>query len=243
MRARVGDAPSTMRRAEREARQPVSAITPSEWRSSRSRSTEGCLASRLCPPSSRPRAGRPRPPRRPHPGLRPRASLLRGPEERHRRAGPRQRGDRPLRARARAARSSATGDVHYLRREDYHHHTALLCVQTKSTLADAEADVRHQRVLPEVQRGDGGVVRRLARGAATTLEIAERCDVELELGKQLIPRYPTPDGEPEERLPARAGRGGPARALRRPAARPRRVERARRRSSASSSGWASPPTS
>src|SRR5262249_42882407 len=29
-----------------------------------------------------------------------------------------------------------TGDVHYLRREDYHHHTALLCVQTKSTLAE-----------------------------------------------------------------------------------------------------------
>ena len=29
----------------------------------------------------------------------------------------------------------ATADVHYLRREDYHHHAALLCVQTKSTLA------------------------------------------------------------------------------------------------------------
>src|SRR5207302_6611465 len=29
-----------------------------------------------------------------------------------------------------------TGDVHYLRREDYHHHAALLCVQTKSTLSD-----------------------------------------------------------------------------------------------------------
>ena len=28
-----------------------------------------------------------------------------------------------------------TGDVHYLRREDYDHHTALLCVQTKSTIA------------------------------------------------------------------------------------------------------------
>ena len=27
-----------------------------------------------------------------------------------------------------------TADVHYLRREDYQHHTALLCVQTKSTL-------------------------------------------------------------------------------------------------------------
>ena len=29
-----------------------------------------------------------------------------------------------------------TGDVHYLRREDYDHHTALLCVQTKSTIAE-----------------------------------------------------------------------------------------------------------
>ena len=28
-----------------------------------------------------------------------------------------------------------TADVHYLRREDFHHHAALLCVQTKSTLA------------------------------------------------------------------------------------------------------------
>src|SRR5665213_2034760 len=29
-----------------------------------------------------------------------------------------------------------TGDVHYMRREDYHHHAALLCVQTKSTLSE-----------------------------------------------------------------------------------------------------------
>ena len=29
----------------------------------------------------------------------------------------------------------ATGDVHYLRREDYDNHKALLCVQTKSTLS------------------------------------------------------------------------------------------------------------
>ena len=32
---------------------------------------------------------------------------------------------------------------------------------------------------------------------ATTLEIAERCQVELELGKILIPRFPAPDGEAE----------------------------------------------
>ncbi|MEA2349433.1 MAG: polymerase subunit alpha, partial [Thermoleophilaceae bacterium] len=32
---------------------------------------------------------------------------------------------------------------------------------------------------------------------ASTLEIAERCDATIELGKQLIPRYPTPDGREE----------------------------------------------
>src|SRR3989440_1103743 len=32
---------------------------------------------------------------------------------------------------------------------------------------------------------------------ASTLEIAERCDATVELGKMLIPRYPTPDGEDE----------------------------------------------
>ena len=37
----------------------------------------------------------------------------------------------------------ATADVHYLRKEDYHHHAALLCVQTKSTLAAAEDVLRH----------------------------------------------------------------------------------------------------
>ena len=32
---------------------------------------------------------------------------------------------------------------------------------------------------------------------AATLEIAERCSVDIELGKMLIPRFPTPDGAPE----------------------------------------------
>src|SRR6476469_8109352 len=35
-----------------------------------------------------------------------------------------------------------TADVHYLRREDFHHHAALLCVQTKSTLAAPKMSLR-----------------------------------------------------------------------------------------------------
>ena len=43
---------------------------------------------------------------------------------------------------------------------------------------------------------------------ASTTEIAERCDVEIELGKLLLPRYPTPDGsEPQEMLRGIAGEG------------------------------------
>ena len=40
---------------------------------------------------------------------------------------------------------------------------------------------------------------------ATTLEIAERCEVEIELGKMLIPRFPAPEGEARGGLPAPAG--------------------------------------
>src|SRR5439155_18267643 len=43
---------------------------------------------------------------------------------------------------------------------------------------------------------------------ASTLEIAERCDATIELGKQLIPSYPTPDGRDEaEYLRERAFEG------------------------------------
>ena len=56
------------------------------------------------------------------------------------------------RARDRAGRLVGTGDVHYLRREDYDHHTALLCVQTKSTLAAPKMTLRDERVLPQRQR-------------------------------------------------------------------------------------------
>ena len=39
----------------------------------------------------------------------------------------------------------------------------------------------------------------------TSVEIAERCHVEMELGKMLIPRFETPDGEPEADYLRRAG--------------------------------------
>ncbi len=90
-----------------------------------------------------------------------------------------------------------TGDVHYLRKEDYHHHTALLCVQTKSTLAEPKMTFDTNEFYLKSNDEMAGAFAEWPEALATTLEIAERCDVEIELGKQLIPRYPTPSGEDE----------------------------------------------
>jgi DNA polymerase III subunit alpha len=90
-----------------------------------------------------------------------------------------------------------TGDVHYLGREDYHHHAALLCVQTKSTLSQPKISFETNEFYLRSGEEMAQAFSEWPEAIATTIEIADRCDVELELGRQLIPRYPTPDGVSE----------------------------------------------
>jgi DNA polymerase-3 subunit alpha len=90
-----------------------------------------------------------------------------------------------------------TGDVHYLTREDYEHHTALLCVQTKSTLAAPKLTFETNEFYLRDSEQMTAAFAAWPEAIASTLEIAERCSVELELGKQLIPRFQTPDGASE----------------------------------------------
>ena len=101
-----------------------------------------------------------------------------------------------------------TGDVHYLGREDYEHHTALLCVQTKSTIAAPKLTFDTNEFYLRDSEEMARAFAEWPEAIASTLEIAERCSVEIELGKQLIPRYPTPDGSDErEFLRARVQEG------------------------------------
>ncbi len=118
----------------------------------------------------------------------------------------------------------ATGDVHYLRREDYRNHSALLCVQTKSTLAQPKLSFETNEFYLRSNEEMAGAFAQWPEALHSTLEIAERCDVELELGRQLIPRYPTPDGlseheylraQVQEGLRDRYGDPPPAEALER----------------------------
>jgi len=87
-----------------------------------------------------------------------------------------------------------TADVHYLRREDYDNHAALLCVQTKSTLEAPKMTFDTNEFYLRSSEEMADKFSEWPEALASTLEIASRCDVEIELGRQLIPRFECPSG-------------------------------------------------
>ncbi len=89
----------------------------------------------------------------------------------------------------------ATGDVHYLRHEDARAHEALLCIQSGDSLKNPkhwkfDTDHFYFKSPDEMAADFPGHEDALRR----TLEVAERCNVEIELGRILLPKYPVPDG-------------------------------------------------
>src|SRR5438093_10862588 len=89
----------------------------------------------------------------------------------------------------------ATGDVHYLKHEDARAHEALLCIQSGDSLKNPsrwkfDTDQFYFKSPQEMALDFPGYEHALRR----TLEVAERCNVEVELGRILLPKYPTPEG-------------------------------------------------
>jgi len=89
----------------------------------------------------------------------------------------------------------ATGDVHYLRHEDARAHEALLCIQSGDSLRNPnrwrfETDQFYFKTPEEMAADFPGRDDALR----STLEVAERCHVEIELGRILLPRFDTPEG-------------------------------------------------
>jgi len=94
-----------------------------------------------------------------------------------------------------------TADVHYLRREDFDNHAALLCVQTKSTLEMPKMSFDTNEFYIKSSEEMHESFAEWPDAVPTSLEIAERCSLDIELGSLLLPRYPTEDGsEPEQML-------------------------------------------
>jgi DNA polymerase-3 subunit alpha len=102
----------------------------------------------------------------------------------------------------------ATADVHYLTREDFDNHAALLCVQTKSTLAAPKMSFDTNEFYIKTSEEMHEAFAEWPEAVPNSLEIAERCSLNIELGSLLLPRYPTETGEePEVMLRRIAGEG------------------------------------
>src|SRR5262249_17811029 len=87
----------------------------------------------------------------------------------------------------------ATNDCHYLRRADAAAHDALLCIQTGKVLSDAdrlkyETDQIYFKSDQEMKKLFGWA----PESVENSLRVAEVCNLELELGKLPLPRFPLP---------------------------------------------------
>jgi len=96
----------------------------------------------------------------------------------------------------------ATNDVHYLEKEDNRFHDVLLCIQTGSMINDTE---RLKFSTQEYYFKDASEMRDLfpdqPQAIENTLKIADRCNMELDLGMNLIPAYSVPHNmTPEQYL-------------------------------------------
>ncbi len=96
-------------------------------------------------------------------------------------------------ARAIGAPLVATNDSHYCRREDAVAQDALLCVQTGATIDDPkrfkfEGEEHYLKSAAEMRH----LFAELPEACDNTLWIAERANVEIELGKPTLPEFPVP---------------------------------------------------
>jgi DNA polymerase III subunit alpha len=93
----------------------------------------------------------------------------------------------------------ATNDLHYTFNEDARSHEALLCVQSGSTLADPKRfkfdnDEFYLKTPAQMRE----LFKEIPESCDNTLLIAERCNVTLREGENLLPRFEVPVGETED---------------------------------------------
>lgn len=95
-----------------------------------------------------------------------------------------------------------TCDAHYLNHEDQEAHEILLCVQTGAFLTDANRFSLKDFELHVADPVD--IIKRWGKDhpdlITNTRKIAERCNLEIDLGNILIPKFPTPQNENEKTL-------------------------------------------
>ncbi len=92
----------------------------------------------------------------------------------------------------------AANDVHFLRRSDHDAHDVMLCIGTGKMVQDEN----RMRYVPELYFKSPAemheIFREFPEAITNTLEIGERCRVDLEFGRSKYPEYPVPAGKTRE---------------------------------------------
>ena len=94
----------------------------------------------------------------------------------------------------------ATNDVHYLKKQDAYAHEALLCIQTQTTLDDPnrmklQTDEFYFKSPDEMK----ALFADLPEAITNTVDIGNRCNVELDFKKTFLPHYKPPDNLPRDK--------------------------------------------
>ena len=93
----------------------------------------------------------------------------------------------------------ATNDLHYTKNEDSVAHEALLCVQSGSTIADPKRfKFDNDQFYLKSAREMRELFKEFPESCDNTLLIAERCNVTLREGENLLPQFSVPEGESED---------------------------------------------
>lgn len=103
----------------------------------------------------------------------------------------------------------ASNDIRFLKAGDFEAHETRVCIHDGRTLDDPRrprnySEQQYLRSAEEMQ----ALFADIPEALANTVEIARRCNLEIELGKSYLPQFPIPEGETEASYFCRVSREG-----------------------------------
>ncbi|MFV2004475.1 MAG: DNA polymerase III subunit alpha [Gammaproteobacteria bacterium] len=103
----------------------------------------------------------------------------------------------------------ATNDVRFLKADEFEAHEARVCIHDGRTLDDPRrpknyTEQQYLRTSEEMQ----ALFADIPEALENTVEIARRCNFEIQLGKSFLPQFPIPEGETENSYFSRVSREG-----------------------------------
>jgi len=102
-----------------------------------------------------------------------------------------------------------TNDTHYLCREHHEAHDVLVCIQTGKTLEDPNRlKFNTQELYLKSSEEMYAAFKDFEEALKLTVEIAERCNLDIDFGQNYLPAFPLPEGYSENALLEKLAREG-----------------------------------